>query len=204
MQRTGLVAALLLVLVGLTAHASDTSTIFGMELQKPFVMPECPFERIGKNLFDYFPPPKIGVCYQMMDDKNAGKSRPLNERVKLKWPDKGSPDLVSGYSAMAKIIDGNIEEVSFNTLGLVSQERDFNALKQKYGEPTESTKNAVQNAYGAQFLPIRASWVIGDITVTFDGAAGQTNSGLVRVATLKSIAETKVFLETLHQGKPPL
>jgi hypothetical protein len=202
MQRIGLIAASLLALIGPTARA-DNSTVFGVELQKPFVMPECPIEHLGKNFNDYFPPPTIGVCYQMMDHKDAGKSRPLNDMVKLRWPDKESPELVIGYSATANIIDGNIEGVSFNTLGIQSQDRDFNALKVKYGEPTQNTRGTMQNGYGATFNPIRASWTMGDIVVSLDGAQS-VNSGLIRVETLKSIAARNAFFEKLHQGRPAL
>jgi hypothetical protein len=203
MQRTRLIAATLIALTGLTAHA-DSPTVFGMELQKPFVVPECPYKHLTKTLLEYWPPPTQGVCYQMTEDKDAGKPRPINDQVKLRWPDNGSPRLVIAYSATATIIDGNLEGIAFNTLGIQSQERDLTALKEKYGEPTQIANDTVQNGYAAKFSPIRASWTLGDIVVALDGAQSQVNSGLIRIETVQSMAARNAFFEKLHHSKPSL
>ena len=203
MQRICLIAASLLTLMGPIAHA-DNSTVFGMELQKPFNIVECPYQHITKTMGIYNPP-KNGVCYETIADAYEGKGKlPPDVTVRVTWPLGSIPIPVTGLYAIAKIIGGNLESLSFNTLGIKSQERDLQILSDKYGKPTAIDRAEMQNGFGAKFESIRTQWDFGDVVVSFDSSPSTFNSGLVRVETRKAIADTKAALEKLHQNRPSL
>jgi hypothetical protein len=196
-----LAAALLLTAVlQHTAAASDASTVFDMPLQQPFTVSECPYMRITKKAISYNPPASGTVCFEYQNAADQGKQqRVTHDIVSLRW--FTNPHLVIANSALAVVIDGNLEGVSFNTLGIQSQQRDYEALKAKYGEPAQSNQSTLQNGYGATVAAIRAKWTIGDVLVSLDGAAGRIDSGLVRIETQKAVDERNATLAKYeHQG----
>lgn len=204
MQRTGLIAASLLALIGTTAHA-DTGTIFGMGLHKPFAVPECRYTRLGKTSGYYIQLPD-GACYELMSDKdpNAGKNAPIaNDTVKIQWWVTVSPKLVAG-NAVATIMDGNLEGISFNTLGIESQERDMQLLIDKYGTPTVTNQQTLQNGYGAKFGAVRATWEIDDLVVSYVSASSRIDSGWICIESLRAAADRKVKLDKLSNRGQPL
>lgn len=204
MQRVSLIAAPLLAL-GSTAHAADRSTIFGMELQKPFTVHECPYAHITKKA-GYYNQPTSDVCYELIGDDNAGKNQTIvTNTVKLVWPSASKPTLVGNpFFAVGTVIDGNLEGVSFNTMGIQAQERDLQLLVDKFGEPTAQDQPTVQNGYGAKLQSVRAQWDVGDVVVSYDSAGSAGNSGLVHIDTLKSAASRKAALAKYEQKGPAL
>jgi hypothetical protein len=203
MQRTGLIAASLLALMTLTARA-DTSTVFGIELRKPFTVPECSFTRIKSA--GYYGPATNGPCYELIiGDDNKGKKLPVStDRVMVTWPLGSMPKPMTGIYAIASIIDGTLEGISFNTLGIQSQERDLQMLTEKYGKPGSIDQPTMQNGYGAKFVAIRAQWNVDDIVVAFESAGGSSNSGIVHIDTLKGAADRKATLDKLAHSGPSL
>jgi hypothetical protein len=188
--------------MGPTAHA-DTSTVFGMDLHKPFGVPECRYTRLGKTS-GYYIQSLDSVCYELINenDPNAGKHAPISyDTVKIDWPIALKPQLVGGPGfALAKIMDGNLEGVSFNTMGIQSQERDLQLLIDKFGEPTVKNQQTVQNGYGAKFSAVRVSWEIDDLVVSYDSAPGSINSGLVHIESVRAAADRKAQMDKLTHG----
>jgi hypothetical protein len=194
--------AIALPLMARPALAADIHTVFDMQLQQPFTVAECPYVHISKKA-GYYNPPTNGACYEYIDEANQGKQHVVaNDTVKITW--LTTPHLVIGRYAIGTIIKGKLEGVSFNTLGIQSQQRDYDALRQKYGEPTETVQSTVQNAYGATYTPIRATWKMDDMIVSIDSAPGRMDSGFVRVETVMAVAERKAALEKIGRGGPSL
>jgi hypothetical protein len=69
-----LVAASLLMMIGHSALAVDTTTVFGMELHKPLSVSECAYTRTG-NKSGYYVQSPYNACYELISegDSNAGR-----------------------------------------------------------------------------------------------------------------------------------
>jgi len=191
-----------LLTVAATTNAADSISVFDMPLECPFTVIECPYTHISKTA-GYYNPPRSGICYESMNDSKKGAHAAIgNDTVKIVWT--SSPKIVSGAFGLAKIIDGNLEGVSFNTLGIVAQDRDLQLLSDKFGKPTQVNKLSMQNGYGAQFQSLSANWDLGDVLISYESAKNAIDSGLVIVDTLKGAADRKATLDRLSRNRPSL
>jgi hypothetical protein len=204
MRYTHTAIAALIMMTGYTASAADL-TVFEMQLQQPFAVPECPYTHITKTVGMYSGAQKA-MCYELIGDVGAGKNTAItNDTVLIKWPTMGAPRLLGApFFAMAKIMNGTLEGVSFNTRGIQSQQSDMQALSDKFGKPTSADQPSLQNAFGAKYQSVRAAWDFGEIVVSYDSAPSSVNSGLVIVDSLKSSADRKAVLEKLAHRGPSL
>ena len=202
MRYTHTAVAALIMMTGYTASAA-AMTVFDLPLQQPFALSECPYTHITKKA-GYYNPPASGVCYQSTNDAIAGTHAAItNDTVKIVW--KTSPKLVSDpFFALGTIIDGNLEGVSFNTMGVQAQERDMDLLTAKFGTPSKVLKPTMQNGYGVQYVALNAEWRLEDIVVSYSSAMSSLTSGVVIVDTTKSAAARKATLERLTHGGPSL
>lgn len=198
-------AILLLISMSAAVQAAEPISIFGLELGRPFALQECGWKKVSKTL-NFYNASNAAVCYQhTVGFAEVGKGiNPADDSVFVIWPQGHEPELVSGYSLMAHVIDGNLESVGFNTLGVVSQDRDMKALTDKFGAPAGAVTPTVQNRFGATAQIITAEWRLGDVSVHFNSAENGLDKGFVRVETEKSVAARNAFLEKLHAAKQKL
>jgi hypothetical protein len=130
----------------------------------------------------------------------------LNDAVKIKWPVTLMPKLLAGYPgyAIARIVDGNLEGLSLNTMGVQTQARDLGMLIDKYGNPTKSDQATLQNEHGARFQSVSAEWEIDDIVVSYESAHNRFDSGLLHIDTVKGLADSNAEIKRLTHGRTEL
>jgi hypothetical protein len=200
MRYTHITATPVLIMVAHCALAADTHTVFDMQLQAPFTVPECSYTRIGKS-GGYYNPPANGAYYELLGDGIKGKhSFIANDIVQINWSSVPKPVSVN---ALATVIDGHFEGIVFNTLGMLSQSRDMQILTDKFAAATKVDHPTMQNGYGAQFTAIRAQWDLGEISVSFDSATS-ADHGLIRIETIKSSEDRKAKLAAYEHKGPSL
>ena len=99
----------------------------------------------------------------------------------------GSTAVPAGVSPTATImlLDGKPEQVSLKTDGMEQQERLYALLVAKYGTPTQSNITQLQNAMGARYQGIEASWQLKNMTVQFYGMLDSPREGYIIASTTK-------------------
>jgi len=194
MRYTHTTIAMLIMMTGYTASAADTHTVFDMQLHAPFAVNECTYKMIAKH--KYYNLPMNGACYQLTTDTD----NVANATVQIQW--SSNPKLVSGY-ALATVIDGQLEAISFNTLGMVSQSRDVQLLIDKYGAPTKSDHPIMQNGFGAVYQTLNAEWRFDDIVVSYISAIDSSH-GLIRVQTQKAVDQMNAVLAKYEHKGPSI
>ncbi len=69
----------------------------------------------------------------------------------------------------------------FVTNGIEAQDSVMRDLQNKYGKPGMLQYVAIQNRFGGQFNAIYARWLVGDISVTFNGVGDTLDYGEVYI-----------------------
>ena len=173
-MKVGLLVAAMLVTA--TACAADT-TIFGFELGKPLVLPECPHKTLGsipRKMYSAIPPM---TCAQDAHELN-GYGKPVREIV---FSEKETPSIVKNWRAFPLEVGGNLVGFHFITDGAEAQSAVMAALQKKYGKPEYSKTHGVQNSFGAQFDAVDASWHSGPVQVMYMGVLDRVDVGQVYI-----------------------
>lgn len=159
-----------------TAFAADTS-IFGFELGKPLVLPECPYRTFGGSAMKVYDSIPASTCVQDAHELN-GYGEPVREIV---FSEKEAPAIVKNWRAFALEVGGNLVGFHFITGGAAAQSAVIAALQQKYGKPEFLKKHTVQNGYGAEFEAVDTRWQVGSVRVTYMSVLDRIDSGQVYV-----------------------
>lgn len=180
-----LLLALSATVVAETPAPSPPITVFGIPFQASLPMPECEFlppTSRGSKAEYVFASPKDGSCYER---NNPGSKEALDEEsVSIKFPISKQPTLSKYDSVVARMLDNRVQRLWFWTSGLMLQDRDFESLTSKFGQPSQLATPIVQNRMGASFEQIEAIWKLqGNVTVVFHGAVGSTDRGQVVIST---------------------
>lgn len=169
MRKFALVALITIATVacGQTASAPST-TVFGLELGKPFNVPECSLFKLGRKDYMYAENDKA-VCYELnfVHHKSDPRSIPVTDgSVKLRFP---IDQPVIGRSMSASIMKGNLEGIGISTFGIKDEDAVLAVLENKYGKPSATIAGSVQNMMGAQFPTLFAVWHFTepDLTITY-------------------------------------
>ena len=149
----------------------DLRDIAGIELGKEIVIPECKKEK-AYGIIMYAMDDVSYPCFE--DFQGAGNSL----KTKPDFPhgpqydgnsdiELGSEAVPPGVSPTATImlLDGKPEQVRLKTEGAEQQERLYALLVAKYGAPTHSNVSQLQNAMGAHYQSIEASWQLKSMSV---------------------------------------
>lgn len=170
---------------------ADIRDIAGVELGKEIVIPECKKEK-AYGIIMYALHNVSYPCFK--DFQGAGnslKTKPDfphgpqydgNSKIEL-----GSEAVPSGVSPTATImlLDGKPEQVSLKSEGAEQQEHLYALLSAKYGTPTQSNISQLQNAMGAHYQGIEASWRLKSMTVRFYGILDSPREGYIIASTAK-------------------
>ena len=184
--------------VAQTKSADDT--VFGMRLGEKFSIPEC--VRLKKsNLYAENDP---APCYERIGltwgKKTQHDSPVTNDTVTILFPFIQRPPIISGLKITAQIVDGNLESIGFNTMGLQTQDQTLSALKEKYGDPTSLAELKKQNNFGATFDSHFSVWKFEKFTVVFQGTTDRVDSGLVNIDTRKGAEYRSALLKKSQDG----
>lgn len=182
--------------------ASSTMDIFGIRLGTSFTLSQCSYRRLDSSTI-FYNPPSQGSCYEII----GGEGRTTieaNDTVQVDWSADDAPQLVSGGSAIIQLVNGKVEGVGFNTMGVEFQKRDLQMLVAKFGQPTTIKTPTVSNLLGAVTQVIFATWNVDGIQIYFNSAEDGLDKGLVNIDTPTGTAYKKAALEKLDRQRTKL
>jgi hypothetical protein len=192
MRKFGIVAvAMITVVVASVAWGQTTApsmTVFGLELGKPFTVPECSLHKLGRKDYVYAGDDKA-VCFELnfVHHKSDPRSIPVTDgAVALRFPIE-QPMVVRDVAA--SVIKGNLESVEISTAGISDESVILDMLVKKYGKPSSSSEGSAQSAMGAQFPTLLAVWHFSDpdLTVLYKSVDGRFNHGSISIQTRTAI-----------------
>lgn len=170
----------------------DIKDIAGIELGKAMVIPECRKEEYHYSIV-YATDNASYPCFKnSLGAGNSLKTKadlPHGPKYDFSWAiELGSAAVPAGVSSAAFIwmIDGTPENIILETGGLEEQERLYALLVAKYGTPTRSNISQMQNAMGARYQAIEASWGLRSMTVRFYGMFDNPKKGAITASTPKA------------------
>lgn len=206
-------------------------SVFGMKLGEKFSAPECEYTAkktpisiaLNNNALDmgFYSAPKTGVCFARVFDVEkvkesvlAGKpmpSAPNMGKVLIRFAYGESPVILDNpkisyekADVYAEIVNGYLEEIRFATYGIANEGVVLNALKGKYGNPTDITIEKVQNGYGATYEAYTAVWLLPGLVTTFSNILRTSDTGFVSIKTDKRFKDIEQKNKRLMQNRRAL
>lgn len=187
---------------GIAGQVDDKHSVIGIALGQPLAIAECKKEYIFGGPTVRYIPLQSNVCFvENIINVLATCSTLKDKTIFIEYP-RVPPKLkpVWARSVSVKLLNGNVEMVSFFTLGIQGQDLVYIDLVKKYGKPTKKNVSQIQNLNGAKFESITAMWDKGDVFVEFDGTTDELTSGEVRiysaVGKASSDAKRKEYLDS--------
>lgn len=170
----------------------DSVDIAGIALGRKIQIPECKKER-RQGMILYATESQAYPCFE---DVRGARGTMKSQAGLPEGSDYdgvtsielGSAAVPAGVSPKANILmlNGVPEEVSLSTDGVESQDRLYALLIEKYGQPSETKEVQLQNAFGAQYRSIEASWALRRINVHFFGMLGSPSEGSIIAGTARA------------------
>lgn len=192
------------IFLGLSPPVMAESTVdfMGLTMGAPLTAAECPIKKIGTMAVYDSPPRSVLPCWQRFGYADPIGPSPDISRDGVVWLQVDGSKYPPGISWKLTVCikNGNIVGILADTSGADRQEMLLALLSKKYGPPTTSEVEAMQNAFGATFNGISASWVKGDVTIALEGIANQMDSGYITVMTE---AGTKLFNDAVEKLRNP-
>lgn len=199
-----MLAVILLMLIAVAGVSAQTkhgdATVLGFHLGEKFTVPECARSKSGDG---YSYDEVSAVCFRwdtVLQLPPVGTSLDGRTDLKLVFPSNKISEMT--MDVRPEILDGNLEAVTIGTDGLATQDKVLDALKAKYGDPTEFAEKKIQNGYGAQFTSHAALWSFDNLTVYFGGTSLRTDSGIITVRSAKQI-EYRAALAAKNSASSP-
>lgn len=187
MSHRAILALLFSVATISPAMSQEPITLFGISFNQPIAVPECPW----KDVRDYMSRDRKAtkreynnvhfsdtLCYTQY--MNIGQP-PTDGTVSFVFPLSKAPSMgrLSG-----RVVAGRLARVKIYTRGISTQTSDFEALTQKFGQPTTLRRPTVQNRMGASFDTIEAEWKLSDgVSVVYGSALTKIDDGIVVIST---------------------
>lgn len=197
-QRFLLLLALLMSHGLFSVTYADDMAAFGLALGQDFSLPECKKESYGYSIgTDH-------VCFERLFGKEKQSDPIVTETVRVRFPITESPSIVKGGEIIARVIDGKLEGLGFNTMGTRNADVVLNKLKEKYGEPKVFIPHTVKNRLGASFDAFNVGWSGPNLQVLFQSVSGSLDSGLVHIDTKKGSEDRSKAIKELTKDKRPL
>jgi hypothetical protein len=183
-------------LMSVTSCRAQPNTAYGIEIGAPLPLTECPRKEIAGSVMygvaaqpcvqDTFP--KVGVPL----DRGGGL---------IVFPPGQSPAGSAWNRIGVVLLDGRVGALVVSTAGLHTQQQVYDTLVAKYGEPSQKSLLPVQNALGAKFESIVATWDRGEnLQVLFRGTSGRIDSGEILIGTHAGLAERQARIDRAVKG----
>lgn len=167
--------ALSLALPSLAAADEQEVSLLGLTIGKPLTFADCS-RTAGRQ-----PCTKPGAAVPVPETQNT----------QIYLSPTGLPDFLQFQWFIGLVIKGRLESLSIFTTGPQSQNVVMEQLKAKFGEPATAKIIEAQNAYGAKFPYIDATWHLGTTDVRFRGVSSDLKSGTINV--ISSVARAKLI-----------
>jgi hypothetical protein len=176
-----LALALALMPAGISAAERQIS-LYGIELGKPFALPECPLEDQKDMCFQR----RGGTAYDVAVPIDRGE-----RTVTVYFASGELPSITANRFFMVMLSNGIVEEISIGTKGVSAGDVALGQLTAKFGAPGSLTKNVMQNGYGATYAKVNALWHIGGYWLSYDSAVERADQGIILALTEKEFAKIK-------------
>jgi hypothetical protein len=158
---------------------ADEISVFGFELGKPLALPECVVAMMGTRGIKMYE--SIGKATCVEDARTLdGYDRPMRRIV---FGRNEAPTIVKNFRIYPLEEAGVVIGLHFLTAGVGVQSLVMEQLQEKFGPPTTKRLLPVQNLNGAVFDSMQAEWRVGNVAVTYVGAAGRMDVGEVFIDT---------------------
>ena len=169
--------------------------IAGISIGQPANLPECEKERsYGTIHYKTFPSNVPCWSHTIFHRENLVLSQeaemPANGTLQVGLGSKNVPEGVYDVADI-EVIDGKIEGIKLKTFGQSHQEEILSLLANKWGNPTTSNVQQLQNSFGAKFQGIEAQWLFGDFTIAFFGILTKPDEGLIVARSAAVAAKEK-------------
>lgn len=135
------------------------ATLFGITIGRQIdSYPSCESEEGRQKICVYPPDPSL----------------PTQRFIELR---PGKAEFLRSNFSIGIRPDGTINFASVETGGAKYQEEIFDLLTTRYGKPSAIKRSVVQNAFGAQFEKIEATWSLNDGSLIFHGVEERIDHG---------------------------
>lgn len=147
--------------------------IGGIELGQAANLQECEKERaFGSIRYKY--EPTNTPCWQASIFDQGGKLKldlgemPQNTSVEVNFGRKAIPDGIYHVGKVTTMV-GKIEDVTLETQGVDRQQEIYELLAAKWGQPTSTNVERLQNGFGARYDSVEAFWALQGISIQYVG-----------------------------------
>lgn len=202
MKPSTLLIALSVAFMSQQGAAATPTDFMGITLGQPFDMQECAYEQRAVFKSYSLTTQPITPCWQHYDlDRDPGDTLDKTGSFKINFRVDGStiPDgIAPGYLSLV-VVDGSVEGIYAGTTGYKSQSSVAERLTDKYGKPTKTSSDSVQNLAGARLSNITAEWVLPNKTqIMFLGMVSSIDRGYISVLSAKG---TEYIARKMQQDK---
>ncbi len=193
--------------------ASAEPSIFGIEIGRPLPFAECQPATDPRRF--YRGNPRAGASFPYANSTDAPcfertvphalSAAPVrDEWIEVAYPPNPWPEISKRNKISVRVIDGAVERIVFSTAGARTQNLDLAALRTRFGEPSSTATQVVQNAYGAAFNQIAVIWQLGDVSVTFLSPSTVIDNGVVTLTSSKGESWYRQWSRERYGGSTPL
>lgn len=189
--------------------AQAEKSLYGLQLRSKFALAECPVSPkivvesgriLSPNDKYVVQPADAEPCFQHRFYESVPNPEiEKNAVVRVIWPLNAYPEVSRFSNAGVLVLDGTIHRVWFWTRGLKFQQDDLARLIDKFGKPTKVDRKNLQNAFGASFESMSASWDLGDSVVSFESYTDDINTGMLVLETNEG---AEAYRARLNARKP--
>lgn len=185
----------------LAAEGQNTK-VFGFELGKPLVLPECRYEMTTWS--GTVPRKRYAIVHEQTCSEDDGYTNLAGWPVRhIRFALRETSILApSGFTTLEK--DGLLLGMEFSTSGLELQQTILAQLTERFGKPTTMFTDVVGNKMGARFEAITALWSGGPVDVTYFAAAARLDQGLVIVSLPEGTEIRSTWKTYRRPGERPL
>ena len=175
-------------------------SVFGIKLGAPSPLPECIHAMIiserSPDLYDFVQPKTCREKANRIPDEQF-------ERGWMHFPTKIMPDVVTFPMVSTIEIDGNVEQVEFNTFGHDLMSDVIAQLSTKYGAPTGS-RPSLSIIEGIGVPMTDTLWVFANMAVEYRSIGPSMEAGVVTVTTSKGFRALMAGIDRRNAAKTPL
>ena len=165
--------------------------IAGITIGRLADLPECGKKKsYGQISYETFPTNVPCWAYTIFEQKNLTlsptKKMPKDGKLQVQMGQKNVPEGVYDVAEI-EVIAGKIERIELKTFGADYQSDLLVLLTKKWGNPSISNVQELQNGFGAKYKGIEAQWLFDGMSVAFFGILGNPEDGFITVRSATAI-----------------
>lgn len=164
-------------------NAVDAS-LFGISLEKPLTIAECPLSKNFVSGYDHFTPGNHeGLCAE----RHAARTKAWGtSAISLYFPFMKGPHYLQNFTlgeVRTELIDDKVAFISFSTGGVSAHENVFTVLKEKFGVPTNIANRTVPGNPGEPLSVVDSTWKFPRFVITYNEMPDDPGWGQVTAST---------------------